>query len=216
MAEDSIATQTLRVVRQTSRALVPSSIRSIAQPLVAKLAERQVRATLQGATSGPEPGPVIVSGLIAETKGVSQGARLTIAGLKAAGYAPVEHDLRPLFAAGPGAQGRLPTDRHGGVWVMHVNAPEAVHALAYLDPAAWLGRYRIGYWAYELPRVPALWVRASEAFHEIWVPSRFVADAMKASGIAKPVHVMPHPVALDRTPASANRAAWQIPGDEFC
>src|SRR5262245_57447922 len=107
MTEQRIASQGLRMVRQAWRALVPASMRSIAQPLVAMLAERQVRATLQGATSELEPGPLVISGLVSETKGVSQAARLTIAGLRAAGYAPVEHDLRPLLAAGPGARGRL-------------------------------------------------------------------------------------------------------------
>src|SRR5690242_17617645 len=214
VAADTLTDQAMRTAKQAWRALVPSSMRSIAQPLVAMLSERRVRGVLAKGQGAPEPGPVIVSGLIAETKGVSQAARLTIAGLKAAGYAPVEHDLRPVFTAGPGARGRLPVDRYGGVWIVHINAPEAIHALAYLDPPAWLGRYRIGYWAYELPRVPASWVRASEAFHEIWAPSRFVAEALKASGIAKPIRVMPHPVALGWASATPDRATYQIPANE--
>ena len=220
MAEDDIADQAMRAAKRAWRALAPSGMRPIAQPLVFMLAERRVKAALKGSSAElaprPIPGPVIVSGLIAETKGVSQAARLTIAGLKAAGYAPVEHDLRPLFTAGLGARGRLPVDRAGGVWIVHVNAPEAIHALAYLDPAAWIGRYRIGYWAYELPRVPPAWVRASEAFHEIWAPSRFVAEALKASGVAKTIRVMPHPVSLAWAPVQPDRAVWQIPSGEFC
>jgi glycosyltransferase involved in cell wall biosynthesis len=161
------------------------------------------------------PGPLVVSGLLAETKGVSQGARLTLAGLRSAGFSPVEHDLRPLLTAGPGAQERLPVDRPGGVWIVHVNAPEAMHALANLDRDQWLGRYRIGYWAYELPRVPAPWVRASAAFHEIWAPSHFVAEALAASGVTKTVRVMPHPVSLATAPVSPDRSAYQIPASDF-
>lgn len=80
--------------------------------------------------------------------------------------------------------------------MLHVNAPDGVAALAGVAPDAWRGRYRIGYWAYELPMLPKDWVNASLAFHEIWVPSRFVADAAAAAGIKTPVRVMPHPVSL--------------------
>lgn len=215
MAQDSLIDRALRAGKETWRALVPASMRSVAQPLVAMMAEQRVKAALKAGEAEAQPGPLVVSGLISETKGVSQGARLTIAGLKAAGFSPVEHDLRPLFTSGPGARETLPVDRPGGVWIMHVNAPEAIHALAYLDPAQWLGRHRIGYWAYELPRVPASWVWASEAFHEIWAPSRFVAQALKDSGVAKPIRVMPHPVSLEAANPQPDRAAYQIPASDF-
>lgn len=215
MAQDRLIDRTLRTAKQAWRALAPASMRSVAQPIVAMMAERRVKGVL--ARGGPPhlPGPLVVSGLISESKGVSQGARLTIAGLRSAGFALAEHDLRPLLTAGPGARGKLPVDRSGGVWIMHINAPEAVHALAYLDPDQWLGRYRIGFWAYELPRVPASWVRASKAFHEIWAPSHFVAEALKASGVTKSVRVMPHPVSLAKSDASPDRSAYQIPAADF-
>ncbi|OYW75254.1 MAG: hypothetical protein B7Z26_11080, partial [Asticcacaulis sp. 32-58-5] len=103
----------------------------------------------------------------------------------------------------------------GGVWIIHANAPEAIKVLAVLDPTQWLGRYRIGYWAYELPAVPAVWAAASKAFHEIWVPSRFVADALIASNVTVPVRVMPHPVALGSVPAEPDRLAFGIPASAF-
>lgn len=80
---------------------------------------------------------------------------------------------------------------------MHVNAPEAIAAMSRVDPREWLGRFRIGYWAYELPRVPQLWVNASRSFHEIWAPSTFVAEALRHSGVTTPIRVMPHPALLD-------------------
>jgi glycosyltransferase involved in cell wall biosynthesis len=89
-----------------------------------------------------------------------------------------------------------------------------MHALGVLDPASWRGRYRIGYWVWELERIPPAWARASRAFHEIWVPSRFVAEAMKASGVTIPVRVMPHPVALAPTP-KRNRPAFQLGENDF-
>lgn len=214
MARPSLSDRALRTGKRVWRRVAPGFLRRLAGPGVAFMAERRVRAALVESERPVQPGPLIVSGLIEETKGVSEAARLTIAGLRNAGFSPIAHDLRPLFTAGPGARGALPSDRPGGVWIAHVNAPEAFHALAYLDPNEWRGRYRIGYWAYELPRVPASWIRASQAFHELWVPSRFVADALKSSGVTRPVRVMPHPVSAAWQPIKGVRSAL-APAERF-
>ncbi|MDP3739431.1 MAG: glycosyltransferase [Hyphomonadaceae bacterium] len=182
---------------------------------MAGVAQRRVFMALAQAQPDPIPGPLIVSGFLSETRGLSQAARLTLAGLRSAGFAPIEHDLRVLLAAGPGHKARLPAEPPGGVWISHVNAPEVLQALGYLDPSSWLDRYRIGYWVYELQRVPDSWVRVSRAFHEIWTPSQFVADALLAAGVRVPVRVMPHPVALAGLKAVPDRAAFKIPPNDF-
>jgi glycosyltransferase involved in cell wall biosynthesis len=213
MAKGGIVDAMLRAGSRAWRVVAPAPLRGLAQPVMAAVAERKVFAALAALEPALQPGPLIVSGFFFEGRGISQAAHLTVTGLKSAGLNPVEHDLRPVIAAGPGANSRLPFDP-GGVWLMHVNAPEAIHALAYLDPASWRGRYRIGFWVWELERMPASWVRASRAFHEIWVPSRFVADAMKASGIATPIRIMPHPAALAPAP-KRNRPTFQLTEDDF-
>ncbi len=146
---------------------------------------------------------------------MSQGARLSLAAFEAAGLSPVAHDVRRLFDRRDANRLALPTSQSGGVWFLHANAPEAIHAFSALKPAEWQDRYRIAYWAFELPRVPALWVRASAAFHEIWAPSRFVVDALRSSGVKVPIRLMPHPVALGAPPAPPARAAFGIPPDKF-
>jgi glycosyltransferase involved in cell wall biosynthesis len=210
----SLSDRALRAGQRAWRRTAPGSLRRLAGPAVSLLAERRVRAALAEHEHPFQPGPLIVSGLIAETKGVSEASRLTIVGLRHAGFAPIVHDIRPVFTDGPGARGTLLSDQAGGVWIIHVNAPEAIHALAYVDPVQWRGRYRIGYWAYELPRVPASWVRASAAFHELWAPSQFVADALKDSGVTRPVRVMPHPVSAAWQPVQDVHPA-SMPPDRF-
>lgn len=214
MAGLSLSDRALRAGKRAWRRTVPGSLRRLAGPAVSLMAERRVMAALAEQEHPFQPGPLIVSGLIAETKGVSEASRLTIAGLRQAGFSPIVHDMRPVFTEGPGARVALLSDQLGGVWISHVNAPEAVHALAYVDPVQWRGRYRIGYWAYELPLVPASWVRASAAFHELWVPSQFVANALRDSGITRPVRVMPHPVSAAWQPAQKVRPA-SVPSDCF-
>jgi len=187
-------------LRKAWRALVPPSLRKYGQGAAIALAQRRVDAVLAKGEPAPSPGPLVVSGFIGGTKGVSRAARLTLEGLRAAGFSPTAHDLTALFAAGDGAEAHLPADRPGGVWVLHVNAPEAIAAMSRVNERDWQGRYRIGYWAYELPKIPAQWARAARAFHEIWAPSRFVAEAIAASGVTTPVRVMPHPVMLGPPP----------------
>jgi hypothetical protein len=177
-------------------------MRRMAQPLLARLYAGRVVHSLRDKPHSHTPGPLIVSGLLSEAKGISRAAQLTIAGLEAAGFNPIAHDLRPLLAGGARGAVNSAFSQPGGVWLMHVNAPEAMRALASLPPALWRDRYRIGYWAYELARIPVNWIRAAQAFDEIWVPSRFVADALAASGVARPVRIMPHPAAL-RVPAQS-------------
>lgn len=202
----SFVSQILHGARSVLRALVPASLRRLFQPVLVILARRRVMSAIAAGELAFAPGPLVVSGLFNETKGVSRAARLTAQGLAAAGLMPIRHDLRPVLSAGIGADASFPSDRPGGAWVIHLNAPEAIQALASMDPAGWLGRVRIGYWAYELPRVPKSWVKVSKAFHEIWAPSQFVVDALLASGVDVPVRVMPHPVLVE--------AAFPIPADE--
>jgi len=198
------------------RKAAPYSVRSAIRPLIAGLVERRAFAGIARPEPAWKPGPLVVSGLLRETKGVSQAARLTVQALQTAGCEPVSHDLRTAFEAGPGATMRLPTEREGGVWLIHCNAPEALNAFASIDPASWRGRYRIGYWAYELPISPPSWSRAARLFSEIWAPSHFVAEALRKGGVATPIRVMPHPVALAAESVSPERARFGFEPETVC
>ncbi len=70
----------------------------------------------------------------------------------------------------------------------------------------WAGRYRVGYWAYELETLPQDWQPLIPYFHEIWAPSVFVAQAIGHSPHAKGVlvRVVPHPLP-DLSGISPNR-----------
>jgi glycosyltransferase involved in cell wall biosynthesis len=205
----------LGFARGVWRGLVPESARSAMRPLVTGVLERRAFAALSGLEPAFQPGPLVVSGFLSESKGISQAARLTLAGLRAAGLNPIAHDLRPALARGPGGA-VLPVDKPGGVWLAHCNAPEAVAAFAAVSPASWRGRYRIGYWAYELPVAPASWARASRLFHEIWAPSQFVVDSLRRAGVTTPLILMPHPVSLAPHAAAPDRARFGVPQDAFC
>lgn len=53
------------------------------------------------------------------------------------------------------------------------------------------GRRRVGYTMLEVDGFPREWVRQANGMDEVWVPSRFNRDGFVASGVRRPVHVVP-------------------------
>jgi glycosyltransferase involved in cell wall biosynthesis len=139
--------------------------------------------------------PIGIAGLFSTASGVGEGARLAYASLEAAGLAPTAFDLSPAFGQvelGEVAR-RRPVTPGAGSLIVHHNAPYLPHALWALGRARVRGRRIIGYWAWELPRLPDGWQASMRYLHEIWVPSTFTRDAV-AAATSKPVHVVRHPL----------------------
>lgn len=147
-------------------------------------------------------GGVLVSGFLSDINGIGRAGRLTAEAVSGWDANSVLHDLREERKGTTSADLAVP----GGIWLCHCNPPEALYFMAHGDRRVWKSRYRIGYWAYELQQLPDDWVPAIEHFHEIWVPSEFVAGAVRraCADPAKIIRVVPHPlpdvshVALDR------------------
>jgi GT2 family glycosyltransferase/glycosyltransferase involved in cell wall biosynthesis len=53
------------------------------------------------------------------------------------------------------------------------------------------GRYKIGFSMHETDRLPADWVNQCNQMDEIWTPSHWGADVFRASGVTRPLHVIP-------------------------
>ena len=60
------------------------------------------------------------------------------------------------------------------------------------------GRYRVGYTMLEVDGFPAEWIRQAERMDEVWTPTEFNRLGLLASGLRRPVHVMPLGVDPDR------------------
>jgi glycosyltransferase involved in cell wall biosynthesis len=99
--------------------------------------------------------------------------------------------------------------------VMHVNAPLMAWGLLQLPRRVARGRRVIGYWAWELPVVPKSWRQGLRFVHEIWVPSRFTADAI--AGILPDdgtiiLRIVPIPVAAaPPCPSALRRGDFGLP-----
>jgi glycosyltransferase involved in cell wall biosynthesis len=146
------------------------------------------------------PGPIAVAGPLATASGLGQAARLQLAAFAAAGVATRGLNLSGAFMAVDEAPPPVPpaVAGEGGVLLLHANGPFARYALTQVGRARLRDKRVVGYWAWELPRLPPDWQDGFGAVHEIWVPSRFTQDAvMGALGAAPvPVRVVPYPVGL--------------------
>lgn len=165
--------------------------------------------------SDVQTGPLVLSGFMNSVLGIGSGGRSTAAALLAAGLAPLRHDIAPVLD--------LRIDRlaprlgpPGGVWIAHCNPPELMRVLAALPFDALEGRYRIGFWAWELPVLPPRWAEAADHLNEIWAPTRYVADAIldavRDRRHVPTVRVMPHPLP-DLSHVRADRARFGLPQD---
>ncbi len=186
------------------KSATPSRLRAALYPAMTRRAIARALRQLERGEPGASPGPVVVCGLFGEPSGIGRAADLTLAAIAEAGFEPKAASLRDLLAGNP--DGVPPAG--GGALILHCNPDEAARVLARTDPALWLGRRRIGYWAWELEKAPPHWVDTARLFHEIWAPSTFVSDALRHAGIATPVRVMPHPVSLLTQEATSDPASW--------
>lgn len=167
--------------------------------------------------SGLLPGPVAVAGQLSTASGLGEGARLGLRALMDAGMDVRAADLGPAFDQVdlplPPDLPPPPAAGDGGTLIAHVNAPYLPFALYRLGRQAVAGRRVIGYWAWELPRLPPDWRHGFPFVHEIWVPSRFTAEAVAAE-TRLPVRVVPHPLPPP-APSAYGRAHFDLPDDAF-
>ena len=182
----------ISAARSLWRAIAPTGLRCAAQPLLGRGLEAYVR-TVARRPHGAEgtQGPIRVAGYLSETHGIAASAKLAIRAFEALGAS-----VEPVDVTGAQLDwsGRLTAPGPASAWIFHLNPPELLAALAYLGPSRLAGP-RYGYWAWELPRAPARWLKDGALVDEIWAPSRYTAQAL--AGAAAPVRVVPHPLFLE-------------------
>ncbi|TAG81156.1 MAG: glycosyltransferase [Betaproteobacteria bacterium] len=74
--------------------------------------------------------------------------------------------------------------------------------------------YNIGYWYWELPNLPADWVRHQELIDELWVATEFVAACARKS-LSIPVRTLMPPVVAPVLTREYTRAEFGLPDDVF-
>ena len=121
------------------------------------------------------PKGFIVTGYFGEKFGVARSADMTVMNLRELGFEVKKHNINELLSSRRlfGEAIDAPSDFG---WIMHCNAPEALHALAKTNPLKTPKGPRFGYWAWELEDVPSDWQKIARVFDQVIVPSSFVKD----------------------------------------
>jgi glycosyltransferase involved in cell wall biosynthesis len=178
----------LLAARAAWRRLVPESARRLAAPALNHALQAYVRGSARG-PHGAEiaEGPIKLVGYVSGSHGIAASARLAIRAFEALGV-PVEA-VEAGHARLTWTPRRDPPER-AAAWIFHLNPPELLAELAVMGPRRLVGP-RYGYWAWELPRAPAAWVKDAALVDEVWAPSRYTAEAF--AGAKAPVRVVPHP-----------------------
>lgn len=151
------------------------------------------------ATDAPPVEPICVVGILSTPTGIGEGGRLAERALGALGYDVLSVDISDILTERKPSAAPPPLLESGpGTVLLHFNPDNLSAILTLLGRRHLTGKRIVGYWAWELPRIPDHWLPALAEVDEVWTPSRFVADAVRQA-TDKPVRVVPHPVAQGRT-----------------
>jgi glycosyltransferase involved in cell wall biosynthesis len=97
--------------------------------------------------------------------------------------------------------------------LLYVNADQTASTASHLKAKGLQSRYRIGYWHWEQPQLPASALGAFAHVDEVWVPSTFVHDAV-APFAPVPVVKIPHAIAFAPSPG-LSRSQFGLPQDKL-
>jgi glycosyltransferase involved in cell wall biosynthesis len=141
------------------------------------------------------PRDVRVVGLLSSSAGIGKSARLCIEALGRSGHGVSTADVATLFASHDG----IPYPEGGafvpgGISIYHLNPPMLLPGLIRSGLWRYHRSYNVGYWAWELETLPPEWIGALRFVDAVIVPSRFCQGAVRRY-TAKPVLIVPHPVA---------------------
>lgn len=141
--------------------------------------------------------------------GLGQASRELLGALQRTGCALNVHPIHKPFhvhrPVAPAVDSRDFTSAPD-IAIVHLN-PDSWHLLTdeQRGVIASAGR-RIGYWVWEMDRLPPAWAAEFDAVDRIWAPSRFCAEVF-ARTARVPVDVIPHPVPVLPADAAVDRAA---------
>jgi glycosyltransferase involved in cell wall biosynthesis len=169
---------------------------------------------------------VALLGFAESPTGLGRGVRLMQMQFAHEGVTSETFDVMPLLLGdrryAAAFQERLeafaPTDV-----VIHANPPALRDTAHRLPRAQVLECAIVGYWAWELERLPDSWAADARLLDAIWAPSAFVANAVRTSlpDFAGEVRVVPHATFLDPIPRvtperrAAARATFGVAEDAF-
>lgn len=196
--------------------LLPSDLRQWMAPALRPIYHRQIASSMPQAARHVDlsrPWGVGVFGYLTAESGIAEGARGSVVSLEAAGVPVKAINVEVGAFTNTESSFAVAENSHNpfAVNLVHLNADHAAMLPDRIGAANYLDRYTIAFWAWELAEFPDALKPAFEAVHEVWVPSSYVARALRAK-TEKPIRVMPHRVEVD-APAEVSRKKFGLPED---
>jgi glycosyltransferase involved in cell wall biosynthesis len=152
-----------------------------------------------------------IAGYFRSENGLGEGGRLLVATVEAAGV-PYRTDT---YAGPHSRQEHAYTDRGAGaggydVNIACVNAEQMPRFAAQVGPGFFEGRYTIGTWFWETEEFPPRLRGALDFVDEVWMPSDFSRDSLRAV-TDKPVITLPLPIVAPKIDPSLGRGELGLP-----
>jgi glycosyltransferase involved in cell wall biosynthesis len=185
------------------------------------LRQALVRRILPSSARGPRPGralvPVIVVGPLRASSSFGRLARVLVSHFQRADVPVYVHDVSDAFAAAEldliGEPAPLSLLSAPATIVL-VGTPDQFGYLRSFLPGDFSGQHVVGFCPWELERLPESWFEPLSVLDEVYVPSRFVADAFAASQPHLQTRIVPCLEMPERLPR-ANRLRFGLPDDAF-
>jgi glycosyltransferase involved in cell wall biosynthesis/2-polyprenyl-3-methyl-5-hydroxy-6-metoxy-1,4-benzoquinol methylase len=168
------------------------------------------------APAGPTdlPNGVNVVGYVSSERGVGEAARQVLRALDSREIAAAAIDTPAEPDQIPKVLGRIAAADHPYDYnLICVNADMLPAIAAGLGPRFFSGRRTAGLWFWEVSKFPEMWMRSFDDLDEVWVASKFIADALRPL-TAKPVRTIRVPI-IPGPAAEMSRAELGLP-EGFC
>jgi glycosyltransferase involved in cell wall biosynthesis len=188
----------------------------IVSPSVARrYLDHLIRDRVQRARQAPLVGssPVSLLGAFEINIGIARAAQILRSGLEASGVPVHPMDCSAVLRPLPGLPPRAAAPA-SGTMVFCVNPPQMTPLLSHFGPRICHGKRLVGYWWWELDRVPRAWLAWAALMDEIWVSSRFIHDTFARALPGKPIRYVPLPVP-EPIPSALTRVDFGLAADIF-
>ena len=161
---------------------------------------------------------VRILGFFSQTFGLAEASRRTLKAIQASETKIFATQI-PYKGKHRGDEKCIPVEKsipieENEIRIFHFNGDHLESLISDWGPSILNCRYKIGFWHWELPVFPSDYFPWFDKVDEIWVPSRFVYDAIAPKTI-KPVQIIP--LAIDEQilePPPPNREKFSIPRDK--
>ena len=176
--------------------LIWRGLGAIAPSMARRYLDTVIRARVGRARQAPGAGghPLSILGGFELNIGVARAAQILRSGLEAVDVPVHPMDCSPVLRAMAGSPQPRAAAPANGTMVFCVNPPQMVPLLSHFGPRICRGKRLVGYWWWELDRIPRAWLPWAALMDEIWVSSRFIHDTFSRGLPGKVIRYVPLPV----------------------